>query len=296
MRTTRLLLAFAMAAVAQAQPGWLMGFSGTLSNGVEVKFSTFADPPFKWSQPLKIGLGGIHTGSDRIHRFMVDRAGKSYFGYDLAAAPTDANHYRVTILPLTPTQDLAGYIPIALPRIPAPQTVQEGDKIALDLLVSADGSQKIVDYIQVSMKKRPPASVPAPSSAVRDYTLDDGPLKFAMDGQHDIFINGQPQPGLALTMKSGSTLWFYFPGWGRYVLSLEPRIGYGFQAAGTIQDNVIRFQADGNRYEIRFPAPLLSGGGTYRLYVLRDPEYRPANGAERMILGGIDRLENLVTR
>src|SRR5580698_5549765 len=148
MRITKSLPILALSCIAQAQPGWLMSGTGTLPNGVVVKVTSFAEPPLNSSQPLKIKLMGISGGQDRIHRSLIDDASSSYFGYDLTAAPEGANGYRVTILPLTPSPNLAGFSPVPLSRVPAPQTVRESDTIALDLLVSADGRQKIVDYIQ----------------------------------------------------------------------------------------------------------------------------------------------------
>ncbi|HEY4362589.1 MAG TPA: hypothetical protein VGN17_16585 [Bryobacteraceae bacterium] len=275
-----------------AQPtGYYMVASGTLSNGLVVKISTGAEPPIVSSRPVKIGLGGIGTSPDRIHRFVVDDASKSYFGYDLVAAPLGTKSYLVTFLPLQPTKQLEGMSPGPVPQFPAPQLVEEGDTIALDLLVSADGRQKIVDHIQVAPRRSPSAPT-FTMPAVDNYTIDDGPLKFTVPGEHDVLINGQLQGGIGLTGKAGSTMWFYFPGQGRYIVSLLPPSGYGFQDAGTLRDNVIQFRADSNRYEIRFPEPLLAKGA-YRLYVLRDPAFRPGNGADQ-ILGGIDRLENLI--
>jgi hypothetical protein len=311
MRTTSLFFTFAAAVIAQTQPGWLMSGTGVLSNGLVVKFTTVSEPPLK-SPQLEISLMGIKTGPDRVHRFIVDDATKSYFGYDVMVAPvlTDPTYYRVTILPLQlPPGGLPGLTQGSSPKIPAPQVVQTGDTIMLDVLVSGDGKQKIVDYIQVEHQRPPAVSLPAAESAasrllipkgffglLRDYSIDDGPLKFAVDGAHEIFVNGQPQSGLGLTGKSGSTMWFYFPGQGRYILSLLPPAGYGFQDAGTIWQDTIQFQGDGNRYEIRFPESLIAAGGVYRLHVLRDPTFRPGNGADQMILGGIDRLENLIKR
>jgi hypothetical protein len=297
MRTTSVFLVCALAGLVHAQRGQLMVAEAILSSGVVVTFVTVADPAFPPSTRSPISLDGVRGGQDRIHRFLVDDASNSYFGYDLMAVPTDATHFMVTFLPLQLRPgDLPGRTPGPVPGIPAPQTVQEGDTIALDLLVSADGKQKIVDHIRVAPKRAPAAPRFVTMPAPEDYTIDDGPLKFTVLGQHDVFINGQQQVGPGLTGKSGSTMWFYFPGQGRYVLSLLPPVGYGFQDAGTLRDNVIQFRGDGNRYEIRFPEPLITGGAAYRLYVPRDPQYRPGNGADQMIMGGIDRLENLVTR
>jgi hypothetical protein len=59
---------------------------------------------------------------------------------------------------------------------------------------------------------------------------------------------------------------------------------------------VISFQWDGDRYEVRLPRPLIGSGGSYNLYVLADPAYRPNPETAGLVLGGIDRIENLLKR
>jgi hypothetical protein len=89
-----------------------------------------------------------------------------------------------------------------LPKYSAPQLVKSGDIIALDLLVSPDGKQKIVDYIQFTSAKQfldastPPADPPAAISTEepKDFTLDDGPV--IADFAGFILINGQKFQGL----------------------------------------------------------------------------------------------------
>src|SRR5260370_42443759 len=78
----------------------------------------------------------------------------------------------------------AALSPVPLPKYSAPQLVKSGDIIALDLLVSPDGKQKIVDYIQFTSAKQfldactPPADPPAAISTAKpkNFTLADGPV------------------------------------------------------------------------------------------------------------------------
>ena len=42
---------------------------------------------------------------------------------------------------------------LLLPEYPPPLIVELGDTIALDLLVSSDGQQKVVDYLEIGPKK-----------------------------------------------------------------------------------------------------------------------------------------------
>jgi hypothetical protein len=49
-------------------------------------------------------------------------------------------------------QKVSGFRFLVLPRYPDPVVVENGDTIALDLLVSPDGKRKIVDYLEISYK------------------------------------------------------------------------------------------------------------------------------------------------
>src|SRR5690348_16775034 len=128
-----LLLALATAALAQQQhpPGWLMSGTGNLGNLLVVEFRCMAEPALNDRHPLSISTGGIATERGRVHRYMVDRESRTYFGYDLTAVQVAQGTYHVDILPLQPPQNLAGLTPAAIPRIPSQQTIHDGEEIAL---------------------------------------------------------------------------------------------------------------------------------------------------------------------
>ncbi len=299
MRKTSLLFLFALALPAQPNVGPKTLMSGSMtftSNGAGLKI-TYSTVVESQAQSSKVNLpGGAAGGKNNVmHRYMVDQVHAQYFGYDLTATPgLSPGHFTVTVSPLTldPGKfgmgDASTLRPVPLPTYPPPQDVEEGDTIALDLLVSADGKQKVVDYFQVRRINPDGLAAATTSTSARDYSIDDGAPHFTFDGTR-VLINGKSDAGPASTTKPGSTLWIAAPNQGRYILSLLPHDG--FQKSGTIRDNVISFQSDGQQYEIRTPDLIFGVKGAWNLYVMHDPQYQSKANWVSM---GTDRLENLL--
>lgn len=290
MRNISLMFICVLAALGQGPPGEIMGgAAGMNRNGVEIriKYQTVAEPPLKNPADLKIS-GGVRVTKDAIHRMMNDSVNKQSFGYDLTAEPGPGpDQLTVTIAPLSGKTE---YALAPLPKYPPPQMINDGDTIALDLLVSPDGRRKIVDYIQVSTYKEPPAA--SSTSAAKDYSPDDGPVNFGFFDAK-ILMNGALFTGPSgFTGKAGATLWMTVPQQGRYILSLVPHDG--LQKAGTIRDNVIGFESDGQKYEIRTQNLIMGQKGAWNLYVAHDPLYQPKPGTENYVSLGTDRLDNLL--
>lgn len=293
MYKSSLLFSLSTILLAQSQPGSpaMTAATAELGNNLIVHYDSRIEPPLRDSQILLM-WSGVQNSRDRIHRSMRDKTTGEIIGYDLSAEPAGApDRFLVRIQPLTTTSE--GRL-AALPKYPPPQTVQEGDTIALDVLVSPDGRQKLVDYIQVKRKLEPGPSTT--TAEARDFTLDDGAAAYQFPMPTRFYVNGQPFSGGVgfTTMRSGATLWFAVPNRGRYVLSLTPR--EGFQKGGAIRDNVVSFQSGADRYEYRASSPILGAGKAWNLYVLHDPRYQPKAGLESNVSGGIDRLENLLPK
>ncbi len=284
MRKTNLIWLAMLPAVSLAgadRPGQLMSAYGEIGRDIVVRLTCVAQPPMErgWALP-----GGISVPGDRVQRYLRDGATNEYFGYDLFVDPgTAPNRHVVRIEPLS-----LGTARRRLPKYPPPQIVEDGDVIALDLAISPNGKQKIVDYIEVERKVEPPAK---DTAEPRDFTLDDGPLSFNFRSPTKLLLNGQDYPGmLGMTGKPGGTLWFAISGRGRYILSLAPH--EGFVKAGAIRDNVIAFQDGGERYELRTSGPIIGSGGVWNLYLLRDPLFPASRGVQY----GTDRLANLLPK
>jgi len=87
--------------------------------------------------------------------------------------------------------------------------------------------------------------------------------------------------GKSTSPVAGALVWFYVQGRGRFIFSLAPRDGYEFQKVGIVDGNRIEFTMGADRYEWLSASPILSGGGTWNLWVLHDPKYSPLFGAEK---------------
>lgn len=231
-----------------------------------------------------------------IHRVLLDARGKYVFGYDLSIEGlAAAKSFKISVTPLNPQTEsklLAGATGqpshiATLPQLAAPQTLDDGDSFALDLLVNEQTGVKIVDLVKVSFD-RANLWEDRPGTLPRDFTLDAVALtmvnyKLSIDGKR--VAAGKPG-----TNFSGALVWCYIEGYGRFIFSLVPREGYQFQKAGIITDNMIQFTVQGKHYEWLSSAPILPTGGTWNLWVLHDPAYVPF-GSQQMTRHEKSRLD-----
>jgi hypothetical protein len=295
----RISFVFAFVAVAMAQnpasERQIMAGSGHLKSGPVLAFRSMLTPA--GTPPKGLGGGGIWTDANTMHRYMIDRSNRLYFGYDLVLGTRDATGgYMATFQPLSQTDhldsdEIAGMKFMMLAKYPAPQLVHDEDTIAVDLMVSPDGSQRLTDYIRI-LGQQPPAA--KTTAEPRDFTIDDGPVTFDIT-QLTFWKQGQLYQGMSgFTGKPGATLWIAIPGRGRYVVSLAPHAG--FTKAGTIRDNVASFADSGQRYELRFQSPIAGAGKAWNLYVMRDSAFQQDLLHRFSVDMGTDRLDNLIPK
>lgn len=121
---------------------------------------------------------------------------------------------------------------------------------------------------------QPEIAPPNHNLVPRDFTLDDEPLPLKFALPFKLFVNGREHP-VGWSIESGSTMWLALRGRGGYTLSLTPCYGYSFKKSGAILDHAIVFQADGDKYELRFSGPIAGPGNAWNLYVMNDPSVEP---------------------
>jgi hypothetical protein len=160
-----LLATAACVAGAEKRPGTLATWGCGFANGIFVDIALVAEPP---DYKLQFSGGAIYTSDgETFNRVIADVKGQAYFGYDLTVERVPGTaRIRVRIDPLSLTTkqlnssfsnitspaDYTGLRFLVLPKYPPPQIVESGDTIALDLLVSPDGRQKAVDYLEITEK------------------------------------------------------------------------------------------------------------------------------------------------
>lgn len=280
--------------------GLIMTATASSTRWVTVHYRTMAEPPLP--APGSFG-GGVLREQNTVHRLLFDKNSQAYFGYDLVVLSGDAaSGYLVSFQPLSNTADILSrfasgltLLPMPPAKYPAPQMVQQGETIALDVMVSGSGQQKIVDYLQFSPPE--PVDLPGASSTAepRDFTVDDEPLTINLDSfeRTTVLIDGQRFTGrVGFSDQKGGALWIVFPGQGRYVLSLASHPG--FTKAGTIRDHVIAFHDGGRQFEVRLATYIASAGHAWNLYVHHDPSFRPKVAVSDAVIVGTGRLENLL--
>ena len=312
MRVSRIvclcLMVVSIRVACGAEPETVGTGAAGLGKGVNIRIVTKAEPPSK--EPKTLKLSNRYTvAKGALHRFVVDTVNRTYFGYDIYAEPlAGATRCWIAILPLTsvqidspsgqassgsaaasagggtPVQVDSSYRPVLLPGYPGPQVVDSGATIALDLLASPDGRQKLVDYIEVSCK---PLDAIPDSQAARDFSPEDVEMHIA---SLSISLNGTFVSASKTADLRGSLIWFYFPGKGRFILSVAPRRRENFVQAGVIRGNVASFRFGSDHYEVKSAAAILGPGGTWRLYVLHDPSFEPKSG---VAFGSAARLTEL---
>jgi hypothetical protein len=260
------------------------------------------------------------AGSSVIHRAEMDVAARVYSGYDLLLEPQpDRLSSRVTFQPLTMgasvlPPDVWTATPLA--DYPAPKIVHAGDTIEVIVLPRSNTHPQVVDTITFvpstprlsaeEMRKRsiedhvliPVRVVPAPVR-VNNLPKIDGPAH-EFSGQADELNVVQPVANFndIITANSyltvnGALPWFYFPGHGRYILSLLPRQEFGFKQAGEVRGGQIAFTLDGNSVTIDCASLIVPGIFAYNLYVLRDPDWQPTSSDQRrrFVIGSIAAAE-----
>jgi hypothetical protein len=183
------------------------------------------------SPPLADDLGygaGYNSADDSIYRVMIDRAHRTYFGYQVHVVPVPQNMYRLTFQPLnltldnfkqlhmdepekwskwdvgTPASRVSPPPAIVSPSSPlfrfpilplnplreAPDTVHELDVVAVDLLVNQTSRQKIVDYVVIQGPSR--SWTWNQLNTVREFSYPGGePRDFALQDAGLRFVEPQ---------------------------------------------------------------------------------------------------------
>jgi thiol-disulfide isomerase/thioredoxin len=199
MNVSKFAILTALCAQATAQTGVLM--TGNAShNGVTVNFETRLEP----SAPSLDGgfTGGSLIDNKGIHRHLGYNSLHKFFGYDLQVTPAPQHgSYVLTVSPLSITpariklKDSERWQVIAIPGYPAPQTVREGDTVAIEMFSNPATGQKITDYIHI------PSSGDIVQGSGKVRRVQDRPRKAP-----ELVINLQDGRTLPLSSLRGKTV------------------------------------------------------------------------------------------
>ncbi len=259
-------------------------------------------------------------GTSYFTRTILDNFSREYFGYEVLLEEQQPGTYRATFGPLGVTSmEMASMDAsskpwsLRTPALPQSKIVHDGDVMSVDLIVDAATGEKLIEDITVqpfSQQVMAPGviagrtgafNLPGPTGAravptvegpARDFSAGDAEMRLT---QPRLTINGveesftsQSQPGLPRLSgiplnrnASGSLVWFYIPGKGRYILSLVARPELDFKQAGELRGGLIKFTLDGDTFSVECPIEIAEGHAPYNLYVLRDALYEPTSQRQK---------------
>ena len=312
--TWTISLAVALAAPALAQSSRVD--SGSVSaDRFGVYWETRLVSP---APPLPDGFGTAATidESGVVHRVLLDRSRKVYFGYDVVVRPAaEADAFAVAFEPLTlPAefgQKLLGREPgrwrrLAAPVLPPPQTVRGGQVLEVGLTTGRLEGQTLVDYLTSQEPSRgiegfdiaTPREFGYAEGPARDFRAEDVELRLE---EPRVRVNGTLEQASRRVRASvsGAVVWIYMPHRGRYLLSLTPNPDTGFRRTGEVRGSSLTFSSGGERFTLTSARRIAPGQAAFNVYVLHEPGWRPAYpgaSVDTYILGAADRAEYLVRR
>ena len=282
-------------------------------------YETHLDPAVPDIVTKNVG-GGVAVMDSVIHRFMLDRNRRMYFGYDISVeVQPQPNTYRVTFNQLTMPPDMlerilqgspAGWAPLPTPGWgvqPSTRTVRGGEVISLGLLTNNATAQRIVDYITIQDPLAPVtfANVNTPrrefafaTGPARDFRVNDAELR--LQGPR-LSINGNfDQSTSALNSEvSGRIVWFYAANRGRFLLSLTPQPALGFRKAGEIRGTTLNFTIGTDTFNLVTGASIAPGDGAFNLYVRHEPGWKPTYpfaDTSKFVTGAADSADLLIRK
>jgi len=268
-------------------------------NEMEVQMTARMEPG-----SVQVPSGVVAIVQGRYHRVVLDRGQRRFFAYDVFVEPKNGStslQVRIEPFSLSATEFArtqmvdASWAYMPLLKYPVVPEVRAGDTVAIDLLENPATGQKVVDYLV--FKRSSPVNNNADLAPLEDLSLDAVELqlencRISVNGS---ILDASTRLGGSI---SGAALWFYVPERGRFVMSLLPNSELGFRRAGEVSNRSLTFTDDSERYEIRSTSRIVPAGGRFNLYVLHDPEWRPAVSESNspLIVGAADRAEWLTTK
>lgn len=279
-----ILLAFCVATLS----GQLIVDGGAAWKGLRIEFAAKLEPghltPDFNGSVIDAGVSGAAA-----QRFIDDPVHHTTFGYEVRLEPgADGTSATLRIEPLHDPRHAVkngwtGFgLPSGLPKYPVIPNLRVGDTAAIDLLVNPSTGQKLVDYLTLE-QKQPPA--PA-----HDFSLAD--VEIFLD-RPDIAVAAKTYSGAAPVGISGTAVWLYVEGYGRYIFSLFPNEKLGFRRTGAIQGALLTFRDRDTEFRVSSKSVIAPGNGPYNLYVLSQPSWRPRGPSDPVRIGAAGSVEAL---
>lgn len=218
---------------------------------LHAEFETWVEQRSRdYAESVVTGNSGVERepGKAAIHRFVRDNFRHT------------SQTYTVTLESMPEAGTLRVSFSDADVPYPAPQTLRDGETIAVVLSTDARTGRRLVEYIRAGSGTMTPRQAVA-----RDVYAEDAALAIT---QPSLRVNG-----VAATLSvtaSAPVVQVEIPGYGRFALSFKPRSNEGFERAGEAAGNTLLFSSGGNVFRIDSAERIATGSGTYNIYARKE--------------------------
>lgn len=271
---------------AQEQPAWRITLQ--LSDGVLVRTGIGTLPAdavkLDSNHPLVRNIGYMQQnlpGGGSLRRILKLSNGRAVVYELIIKRLEQSQRFEVTLRSVTPTAQEAAQWGIDPARIEtdflrsysSPLVINDGDILALDVLIEPRTGAKFVDYYLISNASSPIKRQAATQllAAAREFSPQDAEL--SIDG-YEVWRNGQSVYKNDDAATKGRFIWMDLPQVGRVILTLAaPPPEAGFQRVAVVSDHQIVFTMGADQYEWLSPQRIAPGSGVYHLWMRLDPTF-----------------------
>jgi hypothetical protein len=275
-----MVLASASAGLAQEHPVW--GSAVSFPNGtfIQTGIGTVPSGGFELKVSTSVATAASPTPEQGVFRRILKLSDGRAIVYEIAVKRLDeGKRFEVNLRSWTPTAEEAqetGIDPARietnfLSRYSAPLSINDGDMLALDVLINPRTGVKLVDYFRIT--SRPPVlrrSIGDLVGKARSLEVDD--VEFFVE-QFELSLNGD----VIYTSKGGMGgrfIWLDIPQTGRFIFSLTPLAeSDGFHRSGYLTRQQIVFTNGMDRYELVSEHPIIPASGVFHVWVRLDPTF-----------------------
>lgn len=233
-----------------------------LSNGVQIQITTSFGKP-TGMQTCTVEM--IRASGDSFYRIFRDQNHLAVFAYELELRLAGAGD-RVIVNAKPAANEFYAKYPQADNGKPAPtfsedhpSTIGSGRSTDIGVFELEGVGLRVIDTVSVLLDAK---------STSAGSRLRFSGLK--------VYAGGKLISSSAPSSVSGRFVMFYIPGRGGFFFSTEAVLGKPFVNAGQINKNRLQFTVDNENYDVQAASPILSNPDNGQVWVLHDPNYKPA--------------------
>ncbi len=300
---TLLYFAGAWTAVAQERPTW--GPAVSFPNGTFIQTGIGTVPPGEAGVTVSntsVATAASRTPERGVFRRVLRLSDGRAIIYEITVKRLDeGKQFEVTVGMWTPTPEEAREMEIDPARVEtnflsnytAPLSINDGDMLAVDVLVNPRTGVKLVDYFRIT--SRPPVvrrGIGSLSAMARPIEIGD--VEFFVEN-FELRLNGKSIYASKGGM-GGRFIWLDIPQTGRFIFSLTPLAeSDGFHRSAYVTRQEIDFSNGADKYELTSEHPIIQASGLFYLWIRLDPTFKFPSTFSRHIgdhfsIGAADRL------